>query len=237
MTNPIELHMPPMTAELAEQEKLLRESEKYYAESRKLGVEADIAHLDYRRKLNDRLFAEAADLEHRVYRFSGEIDMMSVGLAREHLNRWQRMYDPSHDLEIVLNSPGGSAYAGFELYDEILAARHNGHTVTVSARGLCASMAAIVLQAGTVRKVGPNTTLMIHKPSLHFEGDLDEMADVQQMLENITARMVDIFAERAASSGAAKPLSKTKIKGGMNRKDWFLTADEALEGGLVDVIG
>lgn len=233
-TNPLD---PAVLSEGAEYAKTNAEADKFLAEADHFHMQAELHRLEHRRKLDDRQFAEAGDLQHRTYRFTGVMDYDSVGFAREHLCRWQRMYDKAHDLEIVLNSPGGNAYAGFELYDEILAARKNGHTVTVSGRGMVASMAAIVLQAGDVRKVGPNTTLMLHKPIMHFDGDLDDMADITKMLEDITNRMVDIFAERAASSGAVKPFTKQKIKAGINRKDWFLSAQEALEGGLIDVIG
>jgi len=94
---------------------------------------------------------------------------------------------------------------------------------------MAASMAGILLQAGDRRWIGHQAWLMIHRAAFGAVGKTFEIEDEVAWIKRIEARILDIFAKRST-------LSKVKIKRNWDRKDWWISSDEALELGLVDEI-
>lgn len=233
MSDTVELDFPEVRAALVM--KYNAEAAKESALARTHTASAEMAELQLERTKRQRDFALAEDSEHQIYRLSGVIDEDSVMAAREHFTRWSRMH-PSKDLHLVINSTGGSVWDGMELFDEILALRAKGHRVIITVRGMAASMASILLQAGDERRMGREAYLLIHEPSGLAGGSIGEIEDAEAMLKLINERILAIYAERCAGSDADSPFSKETLRRRYRRRDWTLNSAEALAGGLVDEI-
>ena len=90
-------------------------------------------------------------------------------------------------------------------------------------------MAGVLLQAGDVRWVGQQAWVMIHRAAFGASGKTFEIEDEVRFTQRLEGRILDIFTSRSK-------LSKAKIKRNWDRKDWWISADEAIEMGLVDEI-
>jgi len=132
-------------------------------------------------------------------------------------------------MEIVFSSPGGSIVDGMELFDFIQHLRNEGHKITTGTLGYAASMAGILLQAGDVRWMGHQAWVMIHRAAFGAIGKTFEIEDEVRYVKRIEDRILDVFTSRSH-------LSKLKIKRNWDRKDWWISSDEALELGLVDEV-
>ena len=128
-----------------------------------------------------------------------------------------------------INSPGGSITDGLAIFDQIMRMRRSGTKITTRATGLCASMAAVLLQAGEDRIMDPRAKLLIHEGSTSFQGSLSvgEQDDFRSFSEMLQSDLLDILAERST-------LSRRAIKTKWRRKDWYLGSAEALKLGFVD---
>lgn len=220
----------------AEAKKFLAEARKFNREAELAGLHVELETMSLEDSKRRTAFYRAADLEHQVYRFRGEVGPETVPVCIEHLSRWSRM-NPGSDMTIVMNSPGGYITYGMDLFDTILELRRDhGHKVTMVGRGYVASMASILLQAADVRVMGPGCFMLVHEPSGMALGSLGEIEDAKHWLDMSAARVLDIYAERCASSGAEKPFTRTQLKNGWNRKNWWLSSDDCLRGGLIDEI-
>jgi len=144
------------------------------------------------------------------------------------LRVWDRL-DPQLPITVDINSPGGSITDGLAIFDQIMRMRRNGTPVTTRANGLCASMAAVLLQAGDERIMDPRAKLLIHEGSATFNGNLSvgEQDDFRAFSEMLQGELLDILSERST-------LSKRAIKTKWRRKDWYLGSEEALRLGFVD---
>lgn len=180
----------------------------------------------------------ADDFTHHRYLFDGAVTDASVSKCIKALNAWDRE-DAMCDIEIAFSSPGGSLFDGVELFDFISSLRHEGRTITTSAYGMAASMAGILLQAGDIRVVGKQSYILIHEVSFGSQGKIGDVEDMTKFVRRVQGRILDIFAERCANSAsetATKPFTRAQISKGWTRTDWWLDSDEALRGGLVDVV-
>ena len=135
--------------------------------------------------------------------------------------------DPDKDIQIYINSPGGSVTAGLAIYDTMQFVKNDIVTYCI---GQCASMGAHLLAAGTKGKrfALPNARIMIHQPSGGAQGQATEIEitfkEIQRLKENLAAT----FAKHTG-----QPLKKV-IKD-MDR-DFFMSSEEALEYGIVDKV-
>ena len=133
--------------------------------------------------------------------------------------------DPDKDIQFYINSPGGSVTAGMAIYDTMQYIKCDVATICV---GMAASMGAFLLAAGTKgkRMALPNAEIMIHQPSAGTQGQITDMAIHLKRLETIKARMNQIMAQNTGKSVEEVTLAC--------ERDNFMTAQEALEFGLVD---
>jgi ATP-dependent Clp endopeptidase proteolytic subunit ClpP len=176
-----------------------------------------------------RLVKEAGDDRQHVYRFGDQVSSASVDKCIAATTKWSRL-DPACPMTVVFNSPGGSIIDGFALYDHLRDLSDNfDHHITTVVRGYAASMAGILMQAGDERHMGREAWYMIHRASFGAVGQTFDVEDRVEWVKRIEARILDIFVARTN-------LTKQKIKRNWNRKDWWLSSDECLEYGLVDVI-
>ena len=135
--------------------------------------------------------------------------------------------DPDKEISLYINSPGGSVTAGLAIYDTIQYIKCDVSTICM---GMAASMGAFLLSAGTKGKrlALPNSTIMIHQPSggaqgqatdmrIHTEWILDTKKKLNKMLSEATGQPLEVI-ERDTE------------------RDNFMTAQQALEYGLIDKI-
>jgi ATP-dependent Clp protease, protease subunit len=221
---------------LAQAEKELALAAKASNEAREAGYTADIKRI----KLSDDQRAEdaylASDSNHHVFRFTAEVNEMSVALCISSLTRWARK-SPECTLTVIFCSPGGSITDGFALYDFLKDLQRSGHTVITKTHGMAASMAGVLLQAGTERVMGRESWLLIHEASFVAFGKVGSVVDTVEWVKKQCDRIADIFAERAAKAtdGNQKKV-RTMIEKNWTRKDWWIDAPEALKLGFCDKV-
>jgi ATP-dependent Clp endopeptidase proteolytic subunit ClpP len=197
-------------------------------EADKVYLELEIKRMDLISKQEKRDKEKAVDEENFLYRFGSEVSSSSVSGCMKKLTQWHRI-NPKCDMEIIFSSPGGSIIDGFELFDFIQHLRSKGHHVTTGTLGMAASMAGILLQAGDVRWVGHQSWLMIHRAAFGAYGKTFEIEDEVKFVKRIEERILDIFTSRSN-------LTRNKIKRNWERKDWWISADEAVDAKLVDEV-
>ena len=219
----------------AEAEKALAEARQADAASaidaatlRSATVRADQDELKMELVLEGERKRKAQDEEHRIYRFYSVVSDASVEKAISTLTEWHRL-DPESDIEIIFNSPGGAIFDGFELFDFLVDLGIRGHKVTTGCTGMAASMAGILMQAGTHRWMSRESWYMIHQAGFMAYGKTFDVKDQVKLVERIQKRILEIFAARSS-------LTVKKITANWDRKDWWIESDEALKLGLVDEV-
>jgi len=137
------------------------------------------------------------------------------------------MEDPDADIMFYINSPGGSVSAGMAIYDTMQYLRCEVSTLCI---GMAASMGAFLLSAGAKgkRKALPNAEIMIHQPSGGASGQASDIAIHAEQILRIRQNLNEILAKNTG-----KPLET--IERDVER-DHFMTAQQALEYGLIDEI-
>jgi ATP-dependent Clp protease protease subunit len=135
--------------------------------------------------------------------------------------------NPTRDIQMYINSPGGSGPAGMAIYDTMQYIKPDIQTIAV---GLAASMGALLLAAGTKGKriALPNARIMIHQPSAGFEGSA---ADIKITAEQVLRSKRDM--ERLLAKHTGQPLKN--IERDTDRDKW-MTADAAKSYGIIDAV-
>ena len=133
--------------------------------------------------------------------------------------------DPDKDIQLYINSPGGSVYDGLAIYDTMQYIKPDVQTIGI---GLQASMGAFLLSSGAKGKrfVLPNARVMIHQPSSGTQG----MVTDQEISLRESVRMKELLAKVIAKNTGQK---LDKVKADMERDHW-MSADEAVKYGLAD---
>jgi len=166
--------------------------------------------------------------EAKVFTFVAEIESCSVGECIETLGEWHRK-EPGSPITLALNSPGGSVFDGLALFDYIRWLVSEGHDVTTLGIGQIFSMGAVVLQAGSRRVMTPNSWLMIHEVSTVAAGKGAQIGDESKLVGRLQSQLLGILAERSE-------FSARQVKTRWTRKDWYLSAQEALKHGFIDSV-
>ena len=138
---------------------------------------------------------------------------------------------PGCDITITFNSPGGSVIDGMALFDYIRFLQGQGHKFTIIALGYAASMAGILLQAADVRVMAKGSWLLIHEVAFAAGGKIGEVEDMYEFGKRLKSQAADIFIERSGGK-----LTREHLEEKWTRKDWWLSADEALALGLIDEV-
>ena len=135
--------------------------------------------------------------------------------------------DPDKDIQLYINSPGGSVTAGMAIYDTMQYIKCDVSTICI---GMAASMGAFLLASGAKGKriALPNAEIMIHQPSAGTQGQITDMAIHLKRLEIIKKRMNAILAGNTGKT-------VEEITAACER-DNFMSAEEAQAYGLVDKI-
>ena len=209
-----------------DKQKIVLKKEELALEQSKVEYELKKIQLDDKLDFINR--KEASDERNFLYRFNDKVSKDTVRHCMETLTEWHRL-DSECAIEIIFSSPGGSIIDGFELFDFLQDLRNKGHHLTTGTLGYAASMAGVLLQAGDIRWVGQQAWIMIHRAAFGAWGKTYEIEDEVKFIQRIEERILAIFTSRSN-------LTKNKIKGNWDRKDWWISADEALTMNLVDEI-
>ncbi|WP_315109560.1 ATP-dependent Clp endopeptidase proteolytic subunit ClpP [Clostridium intestinale] len=137
--------------------------------------------------------------------------------------------NPDKDINLYINSPGGSVTAGMAIYDTMQYIKSDVSTICL---GLAASMGSFLLTAGAKGKrfALPNSEILIHQPSVHggFQGQATDIKIHADWLLKTKAKLNRIYSERTG-----QPLER--IEQDMER-DYYMTAEEAFKYGIVDKV-
>ena len=138
-----------------------------------------------------------------------------------------QMEDPKRDINLYINSPGGSVTAGLAIYDTMQFVTCDVATYCV---GVAASMGAVLLTAGTKGKryALPNSDIMIHQVSGGAQGTASDVERTVEYMFRLKKRLIKIMAHHTGKS-------EERIKEDSDR-DYWITAEEAKEYGLVDEV-
>lgn len=138
--------------------------------------------------------------------------------------------DPDKDIQLYINSPGGSVTAGFAIYDTMQYIKCEVATICV---GLAASFGAFLLAGGAhgKRMALANSEIMIHQPAIHGNGIQGQASDIRIMSEHIQKNKQRLNRILAENTGR----TIEEIERDTDR-DNFMSADEALEYGLIDSV-
>ena len=165
-------------------------------------------------------------LKDRIILLGTPIDDMTANLIVAQL-LFLQAEDPKKDIELYINSPGGSVTAGLAIYDTMQLVSCDVKTYCF---GQCASMGAVLLAAGTPGKrfALPNSRIMIHQP---WGGAQGTAADIDIQAKEILRLKSMLNGILAAHTGATvKKLERD------TERDFFMSAEEAVKYGLVDSV-
>ena len=169
----------------------------------------------YSRLLNDRIIV-----------LSDEVNDATASLVVAQM-LFLESQDSEKDISFYINSPGGSVTAGMAIYDTMQYIKCDVSTICM---GMAASMGAFLLSSGAKGKryVLPNAEVMIHQPSGGAKGQATDIKIVADHILRTKAKLNKILAENTD-----KPI---EVIAADTERDNFMTAEEALEYGLVDKI-
>lgn len=134
------------------------------------------------------------------------------------------------DIQLYINSPGGSVTAGFAIYDTMQYIKCEVSTICI---GLAASFGAFLLAGGAKgkRMALPNAEIMIHQPAIHGNGVKGQATDIRIVSDHIQKSKQRL--NRILAQNTGKSLEEIKRD---TERDYYMTAQEALEYGLIDQI-
>jgi ATP-dependent Clp protease protease subunit len=135
--------------------------------------------------------------------------------------------DPEKDISLYINSPGGVVTSGLAIYDTMQYLKAPVSTICI---GQAASMASVLLAAGATGKrfALPNSRIMIHQGSAGFRGNTPDVEIQVREVMNLTNRLMGILAAHTGQT-------PEKVKKDSER-DYFMSAEEAKEYGLIDEV-
>lgn len=165
-------------------------------------------------------------LEERIILLAGPLNDAMANLIIAQL-LYLAAKDPKKDIQLFINSPGGSVTSGLAVYDTM---QHIKPAVATVCFGMAASMAAVLLAAGAKgkRSALPNSEIMLHQVAGGVEGQASEIEITAKQILKIKARLNEILAKHTGQK-------LTKIERDTDR-DFYLDPVEAKQYGLVDQV-
>ena len=163
-------------------------------------------------------------LKDRIIFLGEEVNDVSANLIVAQL-LFLEAEDPSKDIQLYINSPGGSVTAGMAIYDTMQYIKCDVSTICL---GMAASMGAFLLAGGTKGKrfALPNSTIMIHQPSGGAQGQATEIQIVADQIAKTKKKLNEIL-----SANTGQPLEIVEKD---TDRDNYMTAEEAKAYGLID---
>jgi ATP-dependent Clp protease protease subunit len=191
--------------------------------------EPDVEHLEFVEKVEKKVddIVEYELLKHNTIVLHGE-------LTEELCNRVSKQLlflalKGAKEINIILNSVGGEVYHGLLVFNTLEDLKQRGIQVTIEARGLCASMGVLILMGATKRIAAKYTRFLLHETSSFTYGKVSEMKEGVQELERLNAMLDEIIIERTK-------ISKKVLEEKTRKREWWLSAEEALKYGIIHEI-
>ena len=165
-------------------------------------------------------------LKDRIIFLGEEVTDVSANLSVSQL-LFLESEDPGKDIQMYINSPGGSVSAGMAIYDTMQFIKCDVSTICM---GMAASMGAFLLAGGTPGKrlALPHSTIMIHQPSGGAQGQATEIQIVADRIQ-YTKRMLN----ELLAANTHQPLEKIAAD---TERDYYMSAEEAKNYGLIDAV-
>ena len=165
-------------------------------------------------------------LKDRIIFLGEEVTDVSANLIVSQL-LFLESEDPGKDIQMYINSPGGSVSAGMAIYDTMQFIKCDVSTICM---GMAASMGAFLLAGGTPGKrlALPHSTIMIHQPSGGAQGQATEIQIVADRIQ-YTKRMLN----ELLAANTHQPLEKIAAD---TERDYYMSAEEAEKYGLIDAV-
>jgi ATP-dependent Clp protease protease subunit len=165
-------------------------------------------------------------LNERIVFLGHEVDDVIANLVIAQLLHLESE-DPEKDIQLYINSPGGSVTAGLAIYDTMQYIRCD---VATSCIGQCASMAAVLLAGGAAgkRSALPNSRVLIHQPWGGTQGQVTDIEIQAKEMLRMRANLDEIMAKHTGQS-----IEKIHFD---TERDNIMSAEEATEYGLVDAV-
>ena len=165
-------------------------------------------------------------LNDRIIILNDEVNSASAGVVVAQL-LYLEGQDPEKDISLYINSPGGVITDGMAIYDTMQYIKCDVSTICI---GMAASMGSFLLAAGAKGKrlALPNAEIMIHQPSGGAQGQATDINIAAKHILRTRERLNQIYAERTG-----QPLEVIERD---TERDNFMTAQEALEYGLIDKV-
>ena len=163
-------------------------------------------------------------LNDRVVFLGGQVDEEIANLVVAQLVHLESD-DPDKDINLYINSPGGSIYAGLAIYDTMQFIRPDVQTICY---GIAMSMGSLLLAGGAhgKRMALPNSRILIHQPSGGYEGQSSDIEIHAREVLALRARVDEIYAKHTGQE-------VERVHADMDR-DRYFTGEEAVAYGLVD---
>ncbi len=168
-------------------------------------------------------------LSDRIIFLGEEVSDMSANLIIAQM-LFLEAQDPEKEIQLYINSPGGSVSAGFAIYDTMQYIKCDVSTICM---GLAASFGAFLLAGGTKGKriALPNAEIMIHQPAIHGNGIQGQATDIK-----ITSDHIQKSKERLNSILARNTKKSIEEIALATERDNYMSATEAMAFGLIDKI-
>lgn len=136
--------------------------------------------------------------------------------------------EPKKPIEVIVNSPGGVVIDGLAIYDRIRQIDKKT-PVNITVNGACMSMATIILQAGRERRAYENSEFLLHEIQYGVHGSHSEQKDYIQQATRLQNRLNEILTGRTG-------MTLEELQKLIERRDYTISAEEALRHGLIDTI-
>ncbi|RCX13540.1 ATP-dependent Clp protease proteolytic subunit ClpP [Anaerobacterium chartisolvens] len=165
-------------------------------------------------------------LKDRIIMLSDEVNDVTASLAVAQM-LFLEAEDPDKDIQLYINSPGGSVTSGMAIYDTMQYVKPDVSTICI---GMAASMGAFLLAAGAKGKrfALPNSEIMIHQPLGGARGQATDIKIHAEQILKIKSRLNKILSERTG-----QPLEKIEQD---TERDFFMSAEDAKTYGIVDEV-
>ncbi|WP_371998811.1 ATP-dependent Clp protease proteolytic subunit (plasmid) [Tistrella mobilis] len=165
-------------------------------------------------------------LKERIIFLNGQVDDDVAALVCAQL-LFLEAEDPGKPISLYINSPGGVVTSGLAMYDTMRYIRAPVHTLCM---GTARSMGSFLLMAGTAgqRAALPNASILVHQPSGGFQGQASDILIHAEETLRVKQRLIRLYAEHCHRT-------PEEVERTLDR-DRFMTAEEALEWGLIDRI-
>ena len=168
-------------------------------------------------------------LNDRIVFLSDEVNDVTASLVVAQL-LFLEAQDPDKDIDLYINSPGGVITAGMAIYDTIQYIKCDVSTICM---GMAASMGSFLLSSGTKGKrfALPNSEILIHQPLIAGGGISGQCTDIKIHSDHMVKTREKL--NRILAQNTGKPIEQINID---TERDNYMTAQEALEYGLIDKV-